>query len=408
LQASSLGGLQARLDAAIVRRTTSLFASDLEGNRKRITDGVSGRRVLVVGGGGSIGSITTRLLLEYAPRAVHVLDISENYLAELIRDLRSTMDLPAGLDLRMLPIDFGGPIAERLIRREEPYDIVLNFAALKHVRSEKDVCSLLQMLDTNIVRQARFKKWIVERGGTTRYFGVSTDKAANPTSLMGASKRLMEDVLFGVAPSNVITVTSARFANVAFSNGSLLQSWLRRLELGQPLVVPRNTRRYFVTRSEAGEICLLSSFLGNQGDIFIPRLDPEGELQVLETLAGEVLRLHGFEPAEFHDEAEARGAVAALNRQGRWPLLLTALDTSGEKPYEEFVGEGEAAYDIGLISLCAVRRATVNVQDFLGTIEDLVSHAESEITKGDIVAAIASAVPSFHHIETGKNLDHRM
>ena len=190
----------------MVGRDASLFAPDVEANKDRLAAQLDGRRILVVGGGGSIGSMTTRLLLEYAPRAVHVLDHSENYLADLVRDIRSGVGVPTGVDLRMWPVDYRGPIAERLIRSEAPYDIVLNFAALKHVRSEKDVYSLLQMLDTNIVGQARFKTWVIARGGTTRYFGVSTDKAANPTSLMGATKRLMEDVLFGIGASDVMMV----------------------------------------------------------------------------------------------------------------------------------------------------------------------------------------------------------
>jgi FlaA1/EpsC-like NDP-sugar epimerase len=403
------GELQRQLDAAIVERTTSLFSPDLEDNRERIGRALTGRRVLVVGGGGSIGSMTARLLLQYEPRAVHVIDLSENYLAELVRDIRSSTDLRADVDLRLFPIDFGGPVAQRLIRDEAPYDIVLNFAALKHVRSEKDVYSLLQMLDTNIVRQARFKRWVVERGGTTRYFGVSTDKAANPTSLMGASKRLMEDVLFGVSPCDTLVVTSARFANVAFSNGSLLQSWLQRLQLGQALAVPRDTRRYFVTQLEAGEICVLASLLGDNGEIFIPRLDPERELRLLETLAARMLRLHGFEPVAFEDEAEARRALSTLRRERRWPLLLTPLDTSGEKPFEEFVGKGERAHEVDLKQLLGIRHAAIGVDEHLiGRLEKFVSDVSSGANKSDIVAAVASAVQNFHHVETDRSLDHRM
>jgi FlaA1/EpsC-like NDP-sugar epimerase len=406
---SDTSSVQNRLDAQVVDRSASLFAADVAVNAERIAERVRGKRILVVGGGGSIGSITTELMLGLGPRAVHVVDQSENYLAELVRHLRSSADLGRDLDLRMLPIDFGGPICERFIRNEAPYDIVLNFAALKHVRSEKDVYSLLQMLDTNVVRQARFKTWIAARGGTERYFGVSTDKAANPTSLMGATKRLMEDVLFAVAAAPGTTVTSARFANVAFSNGSLPQAWLRRIGLGQPLAVPRDTRRYFVTQREAGEICVLASTLGNQGEIFIPRLDPESELRLLENLAVKVLELHGYEAVRFTDEAEARRSLTELRARKRWPLLLTPLDTSGEKPYEEFVGQGEAAHEVGLKELRAIRHGRASIdQKLLDHIERLVGDAAAATTKRDIVAAVAAAIPSFRHVETDKTLDARM
>jgi FlaA1/EpsC-like NDP-sugar epimerase len=398
-----------RFDNHVVGRTASYFADDVASNSERLAQTLRGRRVLVVGGGGSIGSATTRQLLRYAPSAVHIIDHSENYLAELVRDIRSSVDLSPDIDLHMWPIDFGSSIAERLIRTESPYDIVLNFAALKHVRSEKDIYSLMQMLDTNVVRQARFKEWVVARGGTTRYFGVSTDKAANPTSLMGATKRLMEDVLFGIAPDSALTVTSARFANVLFSNGSLPQSWLRRIELGQPLAVPRDTRRYFVTRAESGEICMLASMLGSAGEILIPRLDPERELRLLETTACQVLEALGFEAERFSDESEARQSVDKLRREKRWPLLMTPLDTSGEKPYEEFVGKGESAHEIGMKSLSAVRHMQTGIDaDFINRLETLVNDASGACTKADIVELIASVVPNLQHIETDKSLDQRM
>lgn len=398
-----------RFDQHVVARTRSFFEGDIAANEARIRETVTGKRVLIVGGGGSIGSATLRALIRFEPAAIHVIDHSENYLAELVRDLRSGMDLPAGLDLRMWPINFGAPVTERLINSEDPYDIVMNFAALKHVRSEKDIYSLLQMLDTNVVRQARFKFWIAARGGTTRFFGVSTDKAANPTSLMGATKRLMEDVLFSASPTAGMNVSSARFANVLFSNGSLPQAWLRRIELGQPLAAPRGTRRYFVTRAEAGEICLLASLLGGQDEIIIPRLDPEKELRLLEAIAADVLKLTGFEAVPFEDEAEARHEVAALRKQGKWPLLLTPLDTSGEKPYEEFVGADETSHEIGMESVLAIRHAKAKIgPDFIDRLDALVSDTSGKVQKADVVETIASVIPNFAHVETEKNLDQRM
>jgi FlaA1/EpsC-like NDP-sugar epimerase len=396
-------------DWRLVGRDASYFGGDLAANRHRMREGIAGRRILVVGGGGSIGSITARLLLEYGPAALHVLDHSENYLADLVRDIRSGGALADDVDLRMWPVDFGGPIAQRLIEQEAPYDLIFNFAALKHVRSEKDAYSLLQMLDTNVLRQRRFKAWVLARGGTSRYFAVSTDKAANPTSLMGASKRLMEDVLIGHAAASSVTVTSARFANVAFSNGSLPQSWQRRLELGQALAVPRGTRRYFITRQEAGEICLLAGVLGGPGDILVPRLDPSRELKSLEHLAAEFLAAHGLVAVPFTDESAAREAAAAMQGTERWPLLLTPLDTSGEKPYEEFVGDDEQMEEVGFASLLAVRRPTVAVdEDLLAELEVLVWGTRGPVSKADVVRIVARAVPGLRHVETERHLDQRM
>lgn len=400
--------------AAVTGRARSMFADDIERATPALHDAVSGRRILVVGGGGTIGAVTTELVVEFKPRVVHIVDVSENYLAELVRSVRNRSDAVRNIDFRTLPFDFGGPIMRRFLFEEEPYDIVLNFAALKHVRSEKDVFSLLQMIDTNVVRQARFKRWLTERGGCRRYFAVSTDKAANPASLMGASKRLMEDVLFDVAPDPAMTVTSARFANVAFSNGSLLQSFLIRIIAGHPLAAPRDTRRYFVSRQEAGEICLLASLLGEHGNIYFPDMDPKTELRLLETVATHVLAAHGYEAVSYTDERTAREDVARLAAQGRWPLLLTPLDTSGEKPYEEFLGEGEGEGEsevetpfstLGALRHCA---SAAHEARLIEQLENLVTRAAQPVTKPDIVAAIRAALPNFNHVETGRSLDQRV
>ena len=300
---------QHALDALVTRRSQSQFAADVVERAPDLRAAVSGKRVLVVGGAGTIGSATTALLADLQPNSLHVVDQSENYLAELVRELRGRQyGLQIG-DFRTLPIDYGSAVMGRFLADAAPYDLVLNFAALKHVRSEKDVYSLLQMLDTNIVKHVRFKRWLHEFGHARRYFAVSTDKAANPTSLMGASKRLMEDVAFDVA-SIGSSVTSARFANVAFSNGSLLQGFLARLEKLQPLAVPRDTRRYFVSQRESGEICLIAALLGEAGRVFFPLLDSRTELQTLQDVAERVLSLAGYRAEIFTDEAQARDAVS--------------------------------------------------------------------------------------------------
>src|SRR5436309_6161109 len=324
------------LEAGILGRSTSFLADDYSRRRSEIEAAVAGRRILVVGGAGTIGAMAAELLCEFRPAALHVLDSNENGLAELVRDFRSR-GLPRG-DFRTLPLDYGSPVTERFLRDAAPYDMVMNFAALKHVRSEKDLYSLLQMIDTNVVRQVSFIGWLERYGHTGRYFAVSTDKAANPTSLMGASKRLMEDVVFS-APAAV--VTSARFPNVAFSNGSLLQSFLLRLAKRQPLAVPRDTRRYFISAREAGEICLLAATAAPAGHVLVPRFDPETHLRPLELIAGQTLQHFGLEPV-FYEDADEAGRHVEIDR-GRhgYPVLLTARDTSGETPYQECQSDGE-------------------------------------------------------------------
>jgi FlaA1/EpsC-like NDP-sugar epimerase len=398
------------LDAVVTGRSASLFQPDVTAQHERLDAAVRGKRILVVGGGGSIGAVTTRLIADLEPASLHVIDQSENYLAELVRDLRGR---PAGLssaiDLRTLPIDYGSPVMQRLLADEAPYDAVLNFAALKHVRSEKDVYSVLQMLDTNIVKHIRFKRWLAEGGHDRRYFAVSTDKAANPTSLMGASKRLMEDLVFGIAAEASASVTSARFANVAFSNGSLLQGFRHRLERMQPLAAPRDTRRYFVSHREAGDLCMLATFASPTRHVVFPKMDPQTELQPLQSIAERFLTAHGFEAEFVESEDEARVGVAAAAARGRWPVVLTPLDTSGEKPYEEFVGEGETLTEVGFTTLMAVphRPSPALSEGLFERICSLVEDPMTQTDKADIVSAIQRALSNFHHRESGKNLDQR-
>jgi FlaA1/EpsC-like NDP-sugar epimerase len=401
---------QAALDRLVLGRESSQFLPDIESHEARLREIVRNARVLVVGGGGTIGSATTALISRLGPAALHVVDQSENYLAELVRDLRGR---PEGLrvaDFRTLPLDYGAPIMGRFLAEEAPYDIVLNFAALKHVRSEKDVYSLLQMIDTNVVRHIRFKRWLEAYGHARRYFAVSTDKAANPTSLMGASKRLMEDIVFDIAVPAGSVATSARFANVAFSNGSLLQGFLYRLSKGQPLAVPRDTRRYFVSQAESGEICTLAGLLGGHDQVLFPLLDPVSQLQPLEDVAHRVLGQLGLKAEPFDDEDGARAALPTLAKEKRWPLLLTPLDTSGEKPYEEFVGVGESLVDSGLQTLGAVAHvpSAALAGGVVAMLEDAVNRVDGDIDKPAIVNAIQSAIPGFSHRETGKNLDERL
>jgi nucleoside-diphosphate-sugar epimerase len=400
----------AELTAIVTGRTNSLFASDLEASSEPVLAKVRDRRILVIGGGGSIGAATVRIILEYRPSALHIVDHNENYLAELVRELRGRSAGIPDIDFRALPLDYGGPVMERFLADSPPYDVVLNFAALKHVRSEKDIYSVLQMFDTNVVRHIRFKRWLAEHRHGATYFAVSTDKAANPVSLMGASKRLMEDLIFDIAAASCQSTTSARFANVAFSNGSLLQGFGYRLAKRQPLAVPRDTRRYFISHQEAGELCLLATCRVPDGHIAVPRVDATLQLQLLEDIACACLDYWGLSAERYDDEAQARNDVERLAREGRWPLLLTPLDTGGEKPFEEFVGAGESAIDCGLLNVLALRHipGVAAGQELFEQIARWVDEPDFAIAKAKFVSVISAALPNFRHSQSEQNLDQRL
>lgn len=399
------------LESAVTRRPKSLFARDISAKRQTIADALQGKRVLVIGGAGSIGAATTRLILDYRPAALHVVDHSENYLVELVRDLHGQNVDFARLDFRALPLDYGGDAMARMLSAEAPYDAVFNFAALKHVRSEKDLYSILQMLDTNIVRHIRFKRWLAENNhGDGIYFAVSTDKAANPASVMGASKRLMEDLIFAYGVTSRSSVTAARFANVAFSNGSLLDGFLQRLAKRQPIAVPRGTRRYFISHREAGEICLLAATAIPHRHVAIPHLDPASELQLLEDIAARAMEVLGFTVRPFDNADEARAAVETCAARGQWPVVLTPLDTSGEKPYEEFVGQGEQAVPCGLETVRAIGHVPSRAQEtgLFEKIEEFVERPDSAIDRQKLIALIAAAMANFDHVDSDHNLDQRL
>jgi len=406
-----IGGTEsAELTSIVTGRTDSLFAKDLEASGDRVFAKVRDRRILVIGGGGSIGAATVRIIPDYHPSALHVVDHNENYLAELVRELRGRSAGIPDIDFRAMPLDYGGPVMERFLADSPPYDVVLNFAALKHVRSEKDIYSVLQMFDTNVVRHLRFKRWLAEHRHGATYFAVSTDKAANPVSLMGASKRLMEDLIFDIAAASSQSTTSARFANVAFSNGSLLQGFGYRLAKRQPLAVPRDTRRYFISHQEAGELCLLATCRIPDGHIAVPRVDATLQLQLLEDIACACLDHWGLSAERYVDEAQACNDVERLAQEGRWPLLLTPLDTGGEKPFEEFVGAGESAVDCGLLNVLALRHipGVAAEQKLFEQIARWVDEPDLAIAKAEFVSVISAALPNFRHSQSEQNLDQRL
>jgi len=406
------GDLPDELAVLATGRSRSLFAEDVERSRTKLSRRIAGRRILVVGGAGSIGSATIRAVIPFLPACLHVVDQNENGLTELVRDLRSRLDPGLLPDLRTAPLNFGSPIMERFLAENPPYDYILNFAALKHVRSEKDSFSILQMLDTNVIKPRRLLQWALNRGELQGYFSVSTDKAANPVNLMGASKRLMEHVIFSCdrAKSPDCRIASARFANVAFSDGSLLHGWLNRLAKGQPLAAPRETRRYFVSLEEAGQICLLAAFLAPDRHLLAPRLDPATDLVDLSQVAARVLRHFGCTPECFELEAAARQA-ARRRRGAKYPLLLTPLDTSGEKSYEEFLGAGERGVEAGMKQLMAVPYLPVEpglLAALLRKVEGLVSSPRRRAATPDLIVEIQRVLPEFHHQSSTRTLDQRL
>lgn len=393
-------------------RTSDLFLPDLEQCTDQLRARISGARILIVGGAGSIGAATISLLAKFKPQTLHVVDQSENKLAELVRDLRSAPGEFAIDDFRTFPLDYGSLLMHRLLKEIRQYDLVFNFAALKHVRSEKDAYSLLQMLDTNVLKAARFLSWLAERSLSSAYFCVSTDKAANPTSLMGASKRIMEHVIFSEEAASALPhVTSARFANVAFSDGSLLDSFLKRIQHRRVLGVPKDTRRYFLSLSEAGQICLLAAVVCPHRHFLIPKLDPSRNLVDLQSVACAVIHNFRYEPKIYQDPAEAKAGAESDIKNGRYPLLLTPRDTGGEKAFEEFLGDGETMIDSGLPNLAAVQYKAApsgSLRAFLQGVEELISGRGFAASKSEIVELISQLVPELRHFASDKNLDERI
>jgi len=398
-------------------REKSLFQPDLEAVDQAIRQAVTGKRILAVGAAGSIGSNTVHTLAKYNPHTLHIIDQNENALAEIVRELRSSPTPFSVEDFRTLPLDYGSPAMKLFMEAGQPYDRILNFAAIKHVRSEKDTFSILQMLDTNIVKQHRFRDWIAQTSPHADYFSVSTDKAANPVSFMGATKRIMEHVLFDNAREIGLQgrVTTARFANVAYSNGSLLQAFEKRLARNEPIACPLGIERYFVSLEESGHICTLASIIPPHAHIAIPRLHPKDHLVPLQSVAEAFLAFHDLTPEYFDDEDAACGGVDEAKRKGKWPLLLTPANTAGEKPYEEFVGDRETTKEIDLSHMLSVPYAGLShggsVQELVNNLEQIVRGENHDaLSKSAIKTLIGRIEPDFmqSHIESNLNLDQRV
>jgi FlaA1/EpsC-like NDP-sugar epimerase len=425
----------------ILKRSGSLLAEDMAAHRGAVRDAVAGARIMVIGAAGSIGSAFVKQLIPYGPGALHLVDISENNLVEVVRDLRSA---PSALpdDFRTFPVAMGSEEFERLLAAQRDYDYVVNFSALKHVRSEKDPFSLMRMYNTNVLYVKRLLEALAGTG-VRKHFSVSSDKAANPANVMGATKIFMERIL--LAYSDRVAFSTARFANVAFSDGSLLHGFLQRLAKRQPLAAPYDVKRYFISHEEAGQLCLLSCFLGENRDIYFPKLDEGSDLLTFSEIAVLVLEAYGLEPDLCASEDEAKEklirdsallipggchsgldleSIAVMDsrfrgkddidisycRSNKWPCYFFASDTTGEKPYEEFyTAEDRVDLDryrnVGVISQPPWTDRE-RIERALAAFEQIRQGAHWR--KEDMVEAIRIIVPELAHEETGRNLDQKM
>ncbi|MBR6258227.1 MAG: UDP-N-acetylglucosamine 4,6-dehydratase [Lachnospiraceae bacterium] len=394
----------------LIGRTRPLFKEDIERNAAFLDETVKKSRFLVIGGAGTIGSAICRELFARDPKVLHVVDISENNMVELVRDLRSSVGYTTG-EFATFAIDCGSSIFDAFIRAQKQrvggYDYVFNTSALKHVRSEKDPFTLMRMVDTNIFNTISTIHASAEMGAK-KYFCVSTDKAANPVNMMGASKRIMEMYLNKL--SEELPVSTARFANVAFSDGSLLYGFGRRIDKEQPLAAPDDVRRYFVTPKEAGELCLMSCLTGENRDIYFPRLDEELNLITFSGIAERYLRHLGYEPVQCATEQEARESVKRLKAKRQYPVYFFHSDTTGEKDFEEFYMEGEQLdlerfANIGIIKKNADYDPG-KLEYFTRSIAEF--KAAGNWTRTDLINLFNEMIPQFAHKETGKFLDGRM
>jgi FlaA1/EpsC-like NDP-sugar epimerase len=390
----------------LIGREHPLFGLDIAAHENQLTSLVSESRFLVIGGAGSIGQAVTREIFKRKPRMLHVVDISENNMVELVRDIRSTLGYIEG-DFSTFAIDCGSREFEALMHASAGYDYVLNLSALKHVRSEKDPFTLMRLIEVNVLNTLKSIE-LARLHGARKYFCVSTDKAANPVNMMGASKLIME--MFLMQASLSMPISTARFANVAFSDGSLLHGFSQRFAKQQPISAPNDVRRYFVTPQESGELCLLSCLLGDNRDIFFPKLSQALNLTRFSDIAVRYLSQLGFEAFECASEDEARDRASVLISQKKWPCYFFKSDTTGEKDFEEFFTNREVLDMARFVSVGVIQNTpifdAVTLQYFLTTIESL--RAQPAWGKAPIVDLFNHMIPGFTHKDTGKYLDARM
>lgn len=391
---------------SLIGRQNELFTRDVDKHECELLDIVSTSKFLVIGGAGSIGSATTKEIFKRNPLKLHVVDISENNMVELVRDIRSSYGYING-DFQTFALDIGSIEYDAFWEADGDYDYVLNLSALKHVRSEKDPYTLMRMIDVNIFNTDKTLQQAIDKG-VKKYFCVSTDKAANPVNMMGASKRIME--MFLMRKSKEITISTARFANVAFSDGSLLHGFNKRIEKKQPIVAPNDIKRYFVIPKESGELCLMSCIFGENRDIFFPKLSENLHLITFAEIAVKYLAEIGYEPYLCKDEDEARTLIKTLPQEGKWPCLFTSSDTTGEKDFEEFFTDKETL-DMDRFENLGVIKNELNIEeDKLNLFETKINELKSarKWNKEEIVDLFFTMIPDFGHKETGKYLDSKM
>ena len=390
----------------LIGRTSTLFGADVDGLSDDLSSLVKGSRFLVIGGAGSIGQAVTKEIFKRSPKVLHVVDISENNMVELVRDIRSTIGYIEG-EFRTFAVDCGSPEFEALISSEGPYDYVFNLSALKHVRSEKDPYTLMRMLSVNIFNTIKTFR-LARDNGAKKYFCVSTDKAANPVNMMGASKRIME--MFLMRESETMPISMARFANVAFSDGSLLHGFNQRFAKRQPFSAPNDVRRYFVTPQESGELCLMSGLLGENREIFFPKLSEHLHLITFSDIAERYLRQMGYEPFRCASEEEARDRAAELIAKKQWPCYFFSSDTTGEKDFEEFFTDEEDLDMSRFDGVGAIKNQPIydsqKLDDFSSGVQAL--REKGSWDKQAILDLFFDLLPEFAHKETGKYLDQRM
>ncbi|HAS8402756.1 TPA: UDP-N-acetylglucosamine 4,6-dehydratase [Vibrio vulnificus] len=390
----------------LIGRTNALFTQDIAQHEAELSRIVSQSRFLVLGGAGSIGQAVTKEIFKRHPQKLHVVDISENNMVELVRDIRSSFGYIDG-DFQTFALDIGSIEYDAFIKADGQYDYVLNLSALKHVRSEKDPFTLMRMIDVNVFNTDKTIQQSID-AGVKKYFCVSTDKAANPVNMMGASKRIME--MFLMRKSEQIAISTARFANVAFSDGSLLHGFNQRIQKNQPIVAPNDIKRYFVTPQESGELCLMSCIFGENRDIFFPKLSEALHLITFADIAVKYLKQRGYEPHLCANEDEARELAKTLPAQGKWPCLFTESDTTGEKDFEEFFTDKEALDMARFENLGIIKNEPLYQPELLSLFEEQIAQMKGQRawSKEQIVALFFTMIPDFGHKETGKYLDSKM
>lgn len=398
----------------VTKRDNSLLASDFKKYNDELNLRINNKKVLVIGGAGTIGSNYIKAILKFKVAKLVVVDINENGLTELVRDLRSSQDYNIPNDFITYPVNFGDRVFEKIFKEHGSFEIVANFAAHKHVRSEKDIFSIEAMIENNVLRARKLLDILLEFP-PEHFFCVSTDKAANPVNVMGASKKLMEELIMAYADK--LPIKTARFANVAFSNGSLPLGFLDRLNKSQPWSCPLGIRRFFVSPQESGELCLMASIMGESGDIFFPKLDEDKDMIPFDQIALDLVREIGMKADLCKSEEEAREKAEIIKQKmavaepvEAWPIFFFGSDTSGEKSFEEFFTEKEVLDNESFINLgvikSSVKRNVLEIDIIFSKLQKLFE--SNNVSKATIVEILKDYLPNFEHIETGKHLDQKM